>query len=486
MSEFSMLLEKMMRDNGYSVYGFAQEAGVDRPTLHRVLKGQLTPSTAFFHKIIKALRLLPQEREQLEQTYHVLRNGEEAFHRGRYIQERLERFYDVSSYRPWPAADAEEIADKLHLPVDTLACGRGEYTVEGMIRQLLLDELRSREKPMVYTNMLSTPTYVVQQLLQLYLQQAGRLQIIHLIRLYKNVEDQTHNLAMFFDALLFSFSAGRGYRPFYCYENISRYADPVALFCSYVMTGERVLLLSEDLKVGALLREPEALACYEHCFRSALAGAEPLLRRAESAQMRYRMARAFFGDGSKAPYYLVSGSFSCLVFCSTPELMRCVGRFVRPQAMRAFERFCQHYGKLSSVVREAVILLTVDSVRSFLQTGLMFPLADQYLLPLDEAARAYVLEQVLELARAGRIRLSLLDPARFHFPDGLSLLVNHRQECMLSSCASERTENISVFIQEKTARKSLFDFVSGLPESGLAYTERESERILRQLMPIAQ
>lgn len=486
MSDFSMLLEKMLHENGYSVYGFAQEAGVDRPTLHRVLKGQLVPSAAFFHKALKALRLLPQEKELLEQTYHILRNGEEVFQRGRYIQKRLEHFYDVSAYRPWPAADAEEIAEEIHPPEDSLACVRGEYAVEGMIRRLLLEEIRSREEPALYTNMLACPAYAVQLLLQFYLQQEGHLQITHLIRLHKSMGDQMHNLAMLFDALLFSVSPGSGYRPFYYYENVSRYSDPVSLFCSYLIADERVLSLSEDLKVAALLREPEALACYERRFRSALAAAEPFLWRAGSAQARYRMAKTFFEKGGRAPYHIVSGSVACLVFCSTPELLRYAGRFVKPQAYRAFESLCRHYEKLAGIVQKAVVILTVDCVRRFLQTGFVFPFSEQFIQSFDGAARAYALEKILELTRAGRIRLYLMDTSRFRFPDGLSLFVNGEQNCMFFSSASARAGNVSVMVQEQTLRKALFDFVYGLPESGLVYTERESERILRQLMPFSQ
>ena len=57
MSDFSDFLERLIQEDGYSVYGFAQEAGVDRPTLHRVLKGQLVPSAPFFQKVVKTLRL---------------------------------------------------------------------------------------------------------------------------------------------------------------------------------------------------------------------------------------------------------------------------------------------------------------------------------------------------------------------------------------------------------------------------------------------
>lgn len=50
MSDFSDFLERLIQEDGYSVYGFAQEAGVDRPTLHRVLKRAIGSQRAFFSK----------------------------------------------------------------------------------------------------------------------------------------------------------------------------------------------------------------------------------------------------------------------------------------------------------------------------------------------------------------------------------------------------------------------------------------------------
>lgn len=94
MSDFSDFLERLIQEDGYSVYGFAQEAGVDRPTLHRVLKGQLVPSAPFFQKVVKTLRLFPQERERLLENYNILKNGESVFYQRAYIKKRLERFND--------------------------------------------------------------------------------------------------------------------------------------------------------------------------------------------------------------------------------------------------------------------------------------------------------------------------------------------------------------------------------------------------------
>ena len=100
MSDFSDFLERLIQEDGYSVYGFAQEAGVDRPTLHRVLKGQLVPSAPFFQKVVKTLRLFPQERERLLENYNILKNGESVFYQRAYIKKRLERFNDLGAGFP--------------------------------------------------------------------------------------------------------------------------------------------------------------------------------------------------------------------------------------------------------------------------------------------------------------------------------------------------------------------------------------------------
>lgn len=85
MSDFSDFLERLIQEDGYSVYGFAQEAGVDRPTLHRVLKGNWFPAR-LFSKVVKTLRLFPQERERLLENYNILKNGESVFYQRAYIK----------------------------------------------------------------------------------------------------------------------------------------------------------------------------------------------------------------------------------------------------------------------------------------------------------------------------------------------------------------------------------------------------------------
>lgn len=228
-SDFSDFLERLIQEDGYSVYGFAQEAGVDRPTLHRVLKGQLVPSAPFFQKVVKTLRLFPQERERLLENYNILKNGESVFYQRAYIKKRLERFNDLAAGFP-PISAGRYFAGQTELLRSSVSCIRGEYMVENVARQVFLEELEGQEHPQVSTNMLDGTTGVGRTLLQLYLEQNDRMEIHHLIRFHKSIGSHPHNLKMLFDALLFSFSSVDGYDPRFYYENVSPHATPLLCF----------------------------------------------------------------------------------------------------------------------------------------------------------------------------------------------------------------------------------------------------------------
>lgn len=317
MSDFSVFLERLIQEDGYSVYGFAQEAGVDRPTLHRVLKGQLVPSASFFQKVVKTLRLFPHEREQLLENYNILKNGESIFYQRAYIKKRLERFNEVMVGLP-PISAGGHFTEQAELLRGSVSCIRGEYMVENVARQVLLEELKGQEHPQVSTNMLDGMTGVGRALLQLYLEQNDRIEIRHLIRFHKSIGSHPHNLKMLFDALLFSFSSVDGYDPRFYYENVSPHSNPSSLFHSYLITTKCVLCFSEENKLATLIREPEIRMCYEQRFQQTFANAEPLLQRAVSLEEAYQMGESFYRGKRARDQFVASGGFPCLALCCPP------------------------------------------------------------------------------------------------------------------------------------------------------------------------
>lgn len=481
MSDFSVFLERLIREDGYSVYGFAQEAGVDRPTLHRVLKGQLVPSASFFQKVVKTLRLFPQEREQLLENYNILKNGESVFYQRAYIKKRLERFNDVAAGLP-PFSAGGHFAGQAELLRGSVSCIRGEYMVEHVARQVLLEELEGQEHPQVFTNLLDGTTGVGRALLQLYLEQNDRMEIHHLIRFHKSIGSHPHNLKMLFDALLFSFSSVNGYDPRFYYENISPHANPSFLFHSYLITTNCVLCFSEEHMLAALIREPEMRMCYEQRFQQTLADAHPLLRRATSLEAAYQMGESFYQGKKARDQFIASGGFPCLALCCTPELLYSVRQDESPSARAVVERTCRHFECLEKSTKTCVAMTTVDCFTQFLKTGRSDSLPEQYFRPFVHSDRISILKRLLGLIQAGRIKLYLMNPARFHFPDRISIHASEDEKCIIYAYPFKGRGGANVQIREKTLRQAFWGFLSGLPESGLLYTGKESEAILRNLI----
>lgn len=481
MSDFSDFLERLIQEDGYSVYGFAQEAGVDRPTLHRVLKGQLVPSAPFFQKVVKTLRLFPQERERLLENYNILKNGESVFYQRAYIKKRLERFNDLAAGFP-PISAGRYFAGQTELLRSSVSCIRGEYMVENVARQVFLEELEGQEHPQVSTNMLDGTTGVGRTLLQLYLEQNDRMEIHHLIRFHKSIGSHPHNLKMLFDALLFSFSSVDGYDPRFYYENVSPHANPSSLFHSYLITTKCVLCFSEEDKLAALIREPEMRMCYEQRFQQTFADAQPLLRRAVSLEEAYQMGEAFYQGKKARDQFIASGGFPCLALCCTPGLLYSARRDESTGVRTIVERTCRHFECLEHSTKTCVAMTTIDCFSQFLKTGRSDSLPEQFFRPFTHSERVSILKRLLSLIQAGRVELHLMNPARFHFPDQISIHASADEKCVIYAYPSNGHGGINVQIQEKTLRQAILGFLSGLPESGLLYTVKESEAILRNLI----
>lgn len=437
MSDFSDFLERLIQEDGYSVYGFAQEAGVDRPTLHRVLKGQLVPSAPFFQKVVKTLRLFPQERERLLENYNILKNGESVFYQRAYIKKRLERFNDLAAGFP-PISAGRYFAGQTELLRSSVSCIRGEYN--------------------------------------------DRMEIHHLIRFHKSIGSHPHNLKMLFDALLFSFSSVDGYDPRFYYENVSPHANPSSLFHSYLITTKCVLCFSEEDKLAALIREPEMRMCYEQRFQQTFADAQPLLRRAVSLEEAYQMGEAFYQGKKARDQFIASGGFPCLALCCTPGLLYSARRDESTGVRTIVERTCRHFECLEHSTKTCVAMTTVDCFSQFLKTGRSDSLPEQFFRPFTHSERVSILKRLLSLIQAGRVELHLMNPARFHFPDQISIHASADEKCVIYAYPSNGHGGINVQIQEKTLRQAILGFLSGLPESGLLYTVKESEAILRNLI----
>lgn len=65
------------------------------------------------------------------------------------------------------------------------------------------------------------------------------------------------------------------------------------------------------------------------------------------------------------------------------------------------------------------------------------------------------MKRLLSLIQAGRVELHLMNPARFHFPDQISIHASADEKCVIYAYPSNGHGGINVQIQEKTLRQAI-------------------------------
>ena len=74
---FAELLELHIRENGYTNYEAAKEAGIGRVNLQRYLSGARVPGIEAFEAILKALPMSRKEREEFCASYELAADGKD-------------------------------------------------------------------------------------------------------------------------------------------------------------------------------------------------------------------------------------------------------------------------------------------------------------------------------------------------------------------------------------------------------------------------
>ena len=92
---FAELLELHIRENGYTNYEAAKEAGIGRVNLQRYLSGARVPGIEAFEAILKALPMSRKEREEFCASYELAADGKDLYYLRHFVREILENAADL-------------------------------------------------------------------------------------------------------------------------------------------------------------------------------------------------------------------------------------------------------------------------------------------------------------------------------------------------------------------------------------------------------
>lgn len=467
-------LRQLMKECGESISGLSQRAGIDRPTLSKILSGQRFPSRQNMERLLPALKASPAQRRELLQLFSLSRVGSGRMAQRQHIYSLLETIYSLQDQ------PAQRLAASPALPPD----GGQVQMFQGQQNILMIFESLARSylaKPQ------SQPLMISPNLGGRWLRLLAALihwtphpavTLWHLSQLVKQpdkYEDAAVNLRRITTAFPFLFQEGLHYVLRYFYGN-SAGLSPGELFPQYLIFPDCLFAISEDEKSACLLRSSELVACcrrqFEHLFRAESA---PFLHQSSLFYYQAILEENSRLDQKKRPTVWLHHQPPLVLCLDGGMIDDCLAEDLPDRAAQA-QLFKRRLGEVQAL--PLTCFFCEEGLRAFLATGRIFEIPSQLYSPLSVPARRLLLRRLSQLCRSGRLRLFALKPsALLPSPD---IYVNIVQETGLLFYQKGREEGSISFcsFQEPTVTEAFWDFCSYLVESGLTYSQEETAAML--------
>lgn len=305
MSEFSECLSYFIKEGKTDTALLEERTGVPCSVIASFLKGKELPEQSVFRILLRELPLTVEEERILSHCYYVSSVGEWTYRRRSYMQQQLSALVQmIPRDTARPDCNSIEPADFHTLPKEGIQLYRGPFAVEGVLHQILSEELSTQERPMVCTNAILRQGMLQRILLGMYLSAGGRLELRHVLPFTKDTKTELNNLEALFGVLPFCIAPGCAYHPWFYYSTAPLYADASTPFSFYLYTNQRLLWFTDNLETAALISNDDLLAAYKERFDQAVKLSKPLIHRAPSAEQMINASASFYA--SAEPYQTYS------------------------------------------------------------------------------------------------------------------------------------------------------------------------------------
>lgn len=252
---------------------FAQYLGIDRSTLHKIIKGQRpATSEALVNKMAQYLCLSQEETKQILEAYKIDTIGAFIFYRRKHIQDFFKEADHVLDHH---YQITEQVQDDQTL-VDDVYTGR--INVEHILYTLYSYELRE-EKP--HVRIMEQP-YEMSIIFDSFNHISAEMPMTHLFYL-DNSQKQTKNNEFYnlkcLNNLLPVILRNKNYHPYYYYSNVSIMNEHDVFYPNVMITTRYLFTYTNDHSQGILYKLPQIVNAYKEKFDAYLKEAECFMTR---------------------------------------------------------------------------------------------------------------------------------------------------------------------------------------------------------------
>ncbi len=476
MKSFGKLLRRYIEKSGYTIYGIAQKANVNRTTLQKVLSDERSASEDLIKNIRPFLKLTPAESMELDAAFEMLQIGEELFEQRKHIQSLLENI----SYILPEQQSVPEIPDPILPETPEILPAPGVYTghfvIQHILHELLLWEcvLPASAFPSLCINVPADLKLFRNIFAQtIYECRQSGIPIYHLTNFLKSENNQngsSFNLEILANILPFLPLADFHYQVYYYYGESPLASPYQAAFPYYALFSGVTVLLSSDCQTAVLSRDPDLHHYLENLFSAALKKAMPFTtsyHRPEDV-----LPHLMEMDLEDLPFYSLEYQ-PCLMSYMTERMIQSCAKINTEEDSSILQLAVMRAKQLKGL-NHHISIFSKNGLLHFARTGRISDLPSSRAHPLSPQDRLFVLECLYRDILSDRRKHRMINPLILPISDHLLCLLHQNAGLDFSFFSREGDNYGYLRIEEPSLLEAFEDFFLYVLKSPMVNTKEET------------
>ena len=475
MKNFGDLLRTYIEKSGYSIYGLAKKADINRTTLQKILSGDRTPSSAILNKLLPFLKLTPAENDELFSLIEKMETGEELYTQRRLIKNMLESYPHVSA---GSAGDDRPYNGSVRELPPSHQLYYGSHQVEMLLSTFLQHEC-IREHPSMKINAPANTSLFHHTLLysRKHCQHWEQLHVQHIICLLKTGSSSTvpsiniNSLGYVLPLLSIS---GLVYDMFYYYDSSVLTDAARTAFPYYVLFSDAVVLLTADCQTAMPFYEKHILQHFHNLYDLGLQNTAALIQKL----IRAEDILPYFIEADLNNFPLYSLEFQpCFCTFLTEDILFKYAEDDIPNRPATAESLMVRARQLYDLSSHTCIF-SKAGLLDFAERGYLADIPPAYMRPLDIPDRIYFLKSLYEEIASGRQEHRMVNPLNFPISEQV-ICALHQNTALDFNCFSARDSSYNyIHIVEPTLLDAFADFFQYLSSSSLVYSRQDTMKAI--------
>lgn len=471
MTKFGNRLEALISRNGGNKYRLSKDIGIDRVTLYRFVSGERVPSRELIDKVCDALKMSQSEEKELRELYNIAKIGEDVYERRVLVKDLISGINAIRMEQR-PAHNRKSVVVG---GIDgAVKAVFGSYNVNMLTRDVLDDMAYNASEKRIWTNVPFGYTFMFDHLRQLYFEMNGTIEIQHAIAFARDAGSHMNpniNLQSLAGMLPLVFCEGAGYQAGYYYPD-SMNCDSI-LMPYYLLTEERLLMISADYKTAMLVNDSGALRTARSAFDALRM--TPLFSYITNPEDMLGTQLALWKRGKGSDTVCVEAR-PCLMGNFTEEMIETYARKEMANRDLVVQAMLEsvNYAKSNQIHS----FFTVSGLEDFVSAGYLSSAPPPYALPLSMADRLHFLTSFRSEIAADKSNSRVVNPSAISVTLNTIALIFINSAVFFSIMSDNGMR--MCYTDEPSIYSAFSDFYLSLHNTEWVYTKQETLDILDQ------